>query len=40
MFFMGTRIRPEFGKKGRRPNMSNMSNADTEANYLFENTRD
>jgi hypothetical protein len=40
MFFVGTRIRPEFGKRGKRPSMSNMSNTDTEANYLFENIRD
>jgi|WetSurMetagenome_2_1015567.scaffolds.fasta_scaffold1153957_2 hypothetical protein len=40
MFFVGTRIRPEFGRKGKRPSMSNMSSTDTEATYLFESSRD
>jgi len=39
MFFVGTRIKPEFGK-GRKPRMSNMSGTDEEASYLFENSRD
>lgn len=37
MFFVGTRIRPEFGK-GRKPYRSNMP--DAEANYLFVDGRD
>lgn len=38
MFFVGTRIKPEFGKCKRQHYRSNMQGA--EANYLFQDCRD